>query len=65
MHVVAWHDISLMISVNKETAPPEKHVFGNISCQSTTSGRGLDFLLLDRMVKAPSKGVFSFADTGM
>ena len=44
--------------------PPEKRIFGKISCQSTRSGGGWELLLLDCMVKARTKIVF-FAQTSV
>ena len=48
--------VSLPVSVNKNT-PPEKNTCGEISFQSTKSGGGKEFLLLDRRAKARAKGV--------
>ena len=43
--------------------PWEKNTHGNMSCQSTKSGAGLQFLLWDCRARACAKGVF-FTDTG-
>ena len=45
-------------------SPPEKKTCGELMIQSTKSGGGAQFLLLDCMAKAPVKGSF-FTDTGV
>ena len=51
--------------VCEKNTPPPKKTFGKTSFQSTKSGSGEQFLLLDSRAWACAKGVCLFTDTGI
>ena len=55
-----WHT-----GVCEKITPTEEYAEWNISFQSTQSGAGEWFLLLDCRARACAKGVFLFTDTGV
>ena len=57
--------LCVCVCVRDKNTPPEKKMRGKSSFQSTNSGAGLQFLLLDCRAKACTKGLRIFTDTGI
>ena len=58
VHVSEGYTVQLQVSVGKTNTPPENDAHWKISFQSTNSGAGEQFMLLDCMAKARVKGSF-------
>ena len=57
MYVCIYIYICICICVCEKNTPPENHIRGKISFQSTKSGAGEQFLLLDCKARAFAKGM--------